>query len=184
MNLSDYISNDKTYSPPMEMLINEHNLMMRWLTLIPKFIESLNIDSDEDKQILLDNFNFISNFIDNLHLTKEENEIFQYFEDDLNILKIMHDEHEKIRFYMKIFLIALEEKDKKAIAESLSGYRTLLNDHIKNENEIIYPWIERNLSKSQLKELLARFVEINSRYRDVYLKFKDFVEKMEVSLED
>lgn len=168
----------------MEILIGEHNLMIRWLALIPTFIESLNIDSDENKQILLDNFNFISNFIDNLHLTKEEDEIFKYFEDDLGILKILHDEHEKIRFYMKIFLLAIEENDKKAIAESLYGYRALLNDHIKNENEIIYPWIDRNLSKSQLKELHAKFTEINSKYQNVVINFKTFVKEMEEKLEN
>ncbi|MFX1324041.1 MAG: hemerythrin domain-containing protein [Promethearchaeota archaeon] len=182
--MSDYISKDITYSPPMEILIDEHNLMIRWLALIPKFIESINLNADEDKQTLLDNFNFISNFIDKLHLTKEEDEIFQYFEDDYCILKIIHDEHEKIRFYMKIFLIAIEEKDKKAIAESLYGYRSLLTDHIKNENEIIYPWIDRNLSNFQLKELHAKFTEINSSYHDTFINFKEFVKEMEEKLEN
>ncbi|MFW9896572.1 MAG: hemerythrin domain-containing protein, partial [Candidatus Thorarchaeota archaeon] len=150
MNLSDYINNEIKYSPPMQKLIDEHDLMLRWLALIPKIIEYSNDDFEVDRQFLLNSFNFIHSFIDILHLTKEEDEIFQYFEEDLDILKIMHEDHEKIRFYTNIFQIAMEEKDKKAIAECLYGYKTLLNDHIKNENEIIYPWIDRNLSNSQL----------------------------------
>ncbi|MFW9822721.1 MAG: hemerythrin domain-containing protein [Candidatus Thorarchaeota archaeon] len=182
MNLSDYVNNAIKYSLTMQKLIDEHNLMLRWLALIPKIIESSNNGSEEDSQFLLKSFNFLSSFIDILHLTKEEDEIFRYFEEDLDILKIMHDDHEKIRFYTNIFQFAIEENDKKAIAECLYGYRTLLNDHIKNENEIIYPWIDRNLSKSQLRELLIKFNEINLNHHDELIKFEGFVEKMEAKL--
>ncbi|MFW9878924.1 MAG: hemerythrin domain-containing protein [Candidatus Thorarchaeota archaeon] len=182
MSLRDYINNDIIYSPPIRELVDEHNLMERWLTLIPKIVESLEIDSDEDRQILLDSFDFIRSFIDKLHLTKEENEIFRYFDENLDILKIMHDEHEKIRFYVKILMLAMEEKDKKAIAESLYGYKALLTDHIKNENEIIYPWMDRNLSKSQSKDLFSKFNEINKNNHHELIKFKEFVKKVEKKL--
>ena len=38
----------------------------------------------------------------------------------------------------------------------LHGYRDLLTQHIKKEDEILYPWIDRQLSDQQVGELFQR----------------------------
>lgn len=170
---------ETNYSPLMRKLIDEHNLIKRWVDIIPKIIEYLDIDSDDFKQLLLDGIEFIQLHIDKYHHAKEENELFKYFDENLEILKTMIEDHEKIRFYVRILIFATEENDKAAIAENLYIYKELLTDHITKEEEILYPWIDKNLTLTQIGEITSRFNEIDKIFQDASERYMEFIEKLE-----
>lgn len=172
-------SRESNYSPLMRKLIGEHSLIKRWVAVIPRIIEYLDIESSDSKQLLIDGIEFIQLHADKFHHAKEENELFKYFDENLEILRAIIDDHEKIRFYVRILIFATEENDKAAIAENLYIYRELITDHIIREEEILYPWIDKNLTLTQIGEIFSRFNEIDKAFQDALKRYKNFIEKLE-----
>lgn len=164
-------SREIKYSPPMKRLVDEHVLIKRWITLIPKVIDNLDI--------VLKGVDFIRNYADKFHHAKEEEILFKYFDENLDILKTMHEDHETGRAHVRAIIEAVERRDKNAIAEHLNGYKELLTEHIKKEDEILYPWIDRNLSMRQIGELYNRFVETDSSFGDAPKRYEEFITRLE-----
>ena len=167
------------YSPPMKKLVDEHVLIKRWVALIPEVINNLDVDSEEGRQLLLDGVDFIRSYADKYHHAKEEEILFKYFDEDLDILKAMHEDHERGRSHVRAILEALERKDKATIAEHLNAYRELLKEHIKKEDEILYPWMDRNLSDSQIGELFSKFNTTDEQIGFSPDKYEGFINHLE-----
>jgi len=149
------------YSPPMKKLVDEHLLIKRWIALIPHVLERLNVESSEDLRILLEGADFIRSYADKFHHAKEEDILFKYFDENLDILKTMLEDHTKARGHVRALIEAIEKKDRKGIVEHLNAYRELLSEHIKKEDEILYPWMDRNLSVKEVGELFSKFNEVD-----------------------
>lgn len=171
---------EREYSPPLRRLVDEHVLIKRLLGLIPKVIENLEVESEEGRQLILQTVDFIRFYADKYHHAKEEQILFKYFEENSEILKTMCEEHEKARGHVRAVLEALEKGDKSTIVEHLSAYRELLIEHIRKEDEILYPWMDRNLSVTQVGELFSRFAEAEEKMdKDVIDRCKRFVIELE-----
>ncbi len=145
------------YSPPIKRLVDEHTLIKRLIALIPKIISDLDVELKEDRQLILSSVDFIRSYADRYHHAKEEEILFKYFDEDQDIIKSMLKDHETGRNHVKSIIEAVKKQDKTAIAEHLNGYRELLTEHIKKEDEILYPWMERNLSMTHVGELFTKF---------------------------
>ena len=78
-----------TYSLPMKMLVDEHVLIKRLVALIPAIVENLDAKSEEGRQIILDTVDFIRSYADKFHHAKEEEILFKYFDDSLDMLQRM-----------------------------------------------------------------------------------------------
>jgi hemerythrin-like domain-containing protein len=74
---------------------------------------------------------------------------------------------------------ALARCDGEGIAANLLGYAGVLAEHIKKEDEILYPWMDRNLSVRQVGELFARFLAVDERFAEDRKKYESFVERLE-----
>ena len=122
---------------------------------------------------------FIRNYADKYHHAKEEDETFKYFNENLDIIKVIRNDHVKVRNHVKAMLQAIKEKDKKALAEHLKAYSEILPEHIKKEDEILYPWMDRNLSTSQVGQLYSKFYEIDIEYGDAPERHRTFIETLE-----
>jgi hemerythrin-like domain-containing protein len=59
------------------------------------------------------------------------------------------------------------------------AYRELLTGHIKKEDEILYPWMDRNLSTRQIGELFTKFSEADNQMGFSPEKYEKFVEALE-----
>jgi len=149
------------YSPPIKRLVDEHVLIKRWIALIPQVLESLEVKSVEGRQFILDGVDFIRSYADKFHHAKEEEILFKYFDENLDIIKTMLMDHTAARGHAKAVAEAVEQKDKEKIAEHLNAYRELLSEHIKKEDEILYPWMDRGLSVKQVGELFSKFNEVD-----------------------
>lgn len=66
-----------------------------------------------------------------------------------------------------------------AIAEHLNLYHELLSEHIKKEDEILYLWMDRNLSIKQVGELFSKFNEIDEQFGDAPVKYEQFISELE-----
>lgn len=168
-----------SYSPPMKRLVDEHTRIKRFIALIPGIVEGLDVESEEDRGRILRGVDFIRNYADRYHHAKEEDILFGYFPPELDILRTMHEDHRRGRACVQGIVDALERRDGAGVAANLHGYAGILTEHIKKEDEILYPWMDRNLSIRQVGELYAMFREVDERFAEAREKYESFVEELE-----
>jgi hemerythrin-like domain-containing protein len=167
------------YSPPMKALVDEHVLIKRWLALIPAVLEHLDLSSEEGRNLILQGVDFIRSYADRYHHAKEEDVLFGYFDPNLDILKVIIQDHIQGRGHVQAIVEGVERQDKGAVTEHLTAYRNLLTGHIKKEDEILWPWMERNLTMTQIGELYAKFQETDQRMGLSTEKFENFITNLE-----
>jgi hemerythrin-like domain-containing protein len=167
------------YSPPMKKMVDEHVLIKRWLALLPKVIENLDLETEGGLQLINNGIDFIRNFADKYHHAKEEDETFKYFDENFDMIKVIRNDHVKVRSHVKLMVKAIANKDKKTLAQHLTSYSEILPEHIKKEDEILYPWMDRNLTTNQIGKLYSRFSEIDAEYGDAPIKHRNFIEELE-----
>jgi hemerythrin-like domain-containing protein len=172
-------SREIKYSPPMKKMVDEHVLIKRWLALLPKVIENLDLETEEGLQLINKGMDFIRNFADKYHHAKEEDETFKYFDENFDMIKVIRNDHVRVRGHVKEMLEAIESKNKVKLAEQLKFYSGILPEHIKKEDEILFPWMDRNLTTNQIGQLYSRFNEIDEEYGDSPEKHKLFIEELE-----
>ena len=167
------------YSPPMKKMVDEHVLIKRWLALIPKVIENIDLETEEGLRIINNGIDFIRNFADKYHHAKEEDEAFKYFDVNFDMIKVILNDHKKVRSHVKIMLQAIENKDKDTLVDHLKAYSEILPEHIKKEDEILFPWMDRNLSTTQVGQLYSKFNDIDKEYGEAPSKHRKFIEELE-----
>ncbi len=167
------------YSPPMKKLVDEHVLIKKWLALIPEILPTLNLESEDDRQLIREGVDFIHSYADKFHHAKEEDILFKYFDENLDMVKVMCEDHKTARNHVKAIVEAVERKDRQTVAQHLNAYRELLSQHIKREDEIMLPWMDRQLSISQVGEVFSRFLEVEDRMDSYQQKYEDFISRVE-----
>jgi len=145
------------FSPPMQLLVNEHVVIKRWLALIPSVVESIDLTRDEEVKIIVDGIDLIKSYADRLHHAKEEDILFTYFDDSEKIIQVIYEDHRIARNHVKEMLAALKAKDAAALRRHLTDYRLLLTEHIIKEDEILFPWLDKKLTEEQIVELKQKF---------------------------
>jgi hemerythrin-like domain-containing protein len=168
------------FSPPIQKLVDEHVLIKRWIALIPKVVNDLDVETEEGRQLILKGIDMIRSFADKFHHAKEEEILFKYFDENSDILKVMHDDHTQARGLVKAMLDALERRDQKNIAENLMAYKELLTEHIRKEDEILYPWMDNQLSTRQVGELFVKFTEADQQMGFSPDKYEHFINQLEI----
>ena len=168
-----------TYSPPVKKLVDEHVLINRWAALIPPVVDSMDFGSSEGRQLILDGIDFIRSYADKYHHAKEEDILFMYFDEDLDILKVMHEDHEAARAHVRAVIEAVEKRDEQSAREHLLAYKELLEEHIKREDEILYPWLDRQLSDTQVGQLYGQFSEVDQESGDAPRQYESFIAGLE-----
>jgi hemerythrin-like domain-containing protein len=174
----------RKYSPPMKTLVDEHVLIKRWITLIPQVLETIDVNSPRDMEMVREGIDFIRSYADRFHHAKEEDILFKYFDENAPILKKMLDDHATGRGHVRALIEAVEKRDKPAISEHLLAYGELLKEHIREEDEILYPWMDRNLSTKQVGELHSKFGDADVRSgEEVTERCRRFVDRVEKRLQ-
>ena len=168
-----------SYSPPIKKLVNEHVLIKRLVTMIPQVIDKLDVVSEEGRQVIIGSIDFICSYADKYHHAKEEDILLKYFDENLDIIKTIYEDHENARAHVKAMLEGLDKKDKGAVSEHLNAYQELLTEHIKKEDEILYPWMDRNLSITQIGELFSKFNEKDEELGDTPKIHEGLIDKLE-----
>jgi hemerythrin-like domain-containing protein len=170
-----------TYSPPVKKLVDEHCWIKRLLAQIPAVIDKLDLSSESDRQLVRDMLDFIRNYADRFHHAKEEDILFKYFDESLDILQVMLTDHENGRAHVRAIAEAAEKQDRATACEHLVAYRELLTEHIKKEDEILYPWMDKELSDSQIGEMFSAFADVDVEFGDGPAKHVAFIEALEAA---
>lgn len=160
------------YSPPLKILVNEHRLIKRLLTLIPTLLAKLNLTLPAADQPILQATDFIRNYADKFHHAKEEDILFKYFDKNLDILQVMETDHKTGREFVGKIIEGVKEQDSAKVRQNLLAYEKLLQEHIQKEDEILYPWMDRQLSDKQVGELYQKFLmlekdDLKNKYQEV-----------------
>lgn len=174
----------QSYSPPMQMLVDEHVLIMRLVALIPRIIESLDVESAEGRLVVHEAVDFIRSYADKFHHAKEEDILFKYFDETTDIIKTIYVDHETGRAHVRATLQALEAGDAEAVGEHLGAYRELLTEHIGKEDGILYPWLDRGLATAQVGELYSRFNATDEGFGDAPQRYEALVSRLEQEYEE
>ncbi len=167
------------YSPPIKKLVDEHSLIKRLLQCVPRLIDELASNPKEAHRWVEGSIEFIRSFADRFHHAKEEDVVFKLFDENAEIFQVMHQDHETARGHVRSIQEALGERDYRTITDYLAAYRNLLVEHIKKEDEVLYPWIDRNLTTSQVGGLFSKFSSIDKEFGDIPKTQKVFVEQLE-----
>jgi hemerythrin-like domain-containing protein len=172
------------YSPPMQLLVDEHKLIKRWLACIPSVAASVDLDAEADRELIHDGINFIRNYADRFHHAKEEDILFGLFDADLEIIRVMLIDHDHGRGFVKAAVAALDARDRDELVKQLTAYHELLTEHIQKEDEILYTWMDRNLTTSQVGQLYSRFAEVSREHGDVASTSEQFVLRAELRFQN
>jgi len=171
------------YSPPVKRLVDEHLLIKRFIALVPALAQRLDLASEEGRQVVLSGVELIRVYADAFHHAKEEDILFGYAEGTQEVIQVMLEDHTVARGHVRAIVKGVEERNSTAVAEHLLAYAELLTEHIKREDEILYPWMDRAFSTTQVGELYAAFDAADARADKVAIeRCQRFVEELEVSL--
>ena len=168
-----------SYSPPVQRLVDEHKVIKRLLGVLPAMLADLDLKTEQGRKLALDSVDFIRSFADKYHHAKEEDLLFKYFDENLDILKVMHSDHETGRAHVRAVVKAVEDRNTEEAVTHLKAYRELLTEHIRKEDEVLYPWLDRQLTDSQVGRLFTAFGEVDERFADTRLRCENTVATLE-----
>ncbi len=148
-------------------LVNEHQLILKYLDLMERYIEVSQENGDENllRENAQDFISFIQKFVDTYHHTKEEDILFKYLQapgvlSHCNPLPVMLSEHEQCKMYVNNMNNALENKDPENLHVNATAFSQTLKQHILKENNILYPMAESGLSENDK-------ISIENEYKQV-----------------
>lgn len=151
-------------SPPLRSLVDEHAVIKRFIALVPRLLEENDPATDSGKSAFMTGVNFVKTFADSFHHAKEEDILFGYFDRNSEIIDSFTKEHELGRNHIRNVVKGCESGNQKLVSENLLAYGALLTEHIKKEDEILYPWMNRSLSDSKVGELFSKFAEVDGKF--------------------
>lgn len=177
----------------IDLMIEEHEHIRRLLKVMRKACSNLLKGEEiiyEDFETFID---FIRTYADGHHHGKEEKFLFNEMEAHLGALgeKLirngMYVEHDLGRLYVKDLEAALEsmqagyEESKLDVIAHAIGYTHLLERHIAKENEVIYTFARRQLSKEVLDAIEEKAVafEREREIEGVQRKYLGILENLE-----
>jgi hemerythrin-like domain-containing protein len=154
-----------------EVLKSEHRGIERMLKVLEK--EAARLEAGEPVQLRTfeDGVEFLRNFADRCHHTKEETRLFPALKAagvavEGGPIGMMLAEHEQGRKHIRGMAEALEaykNGDRSAgaaLASSARAYVSLLRQHIWKEDNVLFPMADRILPESEQASLIASFDKI------------------------
>jgi hemerythrin-like domain-containing protein len=159
-------ANQKKFSPPIKMLVDEHTNIKYVLGAIPGTVQLIKENRPEGLALAKKAIEFIRNYADKFHHAKEEEILFKLFDETTDIIATMNKEHEIGRSHVRAAAGAIDKMDLAGIEEHLTAYAALLAEHIRKEDEVLYPWMDRALTDSQVGILYGKFAEVERAFGD------------------
>jgi len=153
----------------IELMVEEHENILKLLTVIRKaccgILDGQEVIDGDFRKII----SFARNYADKHHHGKEEQILFQEMTQNLGLVGVnliqhgMLVEHDLGRLHITELEKALDQyrEDpqtlyKLNILTEAAGYTNLLERHIDKENQIVYPYAEKNLSPDILQSVDER----------------------------
>ena len=156
---------------PAEQLKEEHQGILLMLKILDKICARLESKGKVDSNHLERIVEFFRVFADKCHHGKEEDLLFPEMEKagvpkERGPIGVMLAEHQQGRGFIRGMAEALDRQKKEdpkalpAFAENARNYIALLTQHIKKEDNVLFPMGEKVLSREVQKELVEGFEKI------------------------
>lgn len=177
----------------IELMMDEHKYIKRGLVVIRKMCITI-LNGDE---VAFEDFNkiieFVRNYADKHHHNKEEEILFKKMNEELGKAVIeaplsgMLVEHDLGRLFIRSLEAALErvksgdEDSRVDVIANAIGYTDLLNRHIDKEDNVIYTFAKKSLSKEALDDVDKKCndVENIANANKLQKKYTDIIEELE-----
>lgn len=161
----------------VEVLMHEHEEIVKFVSklrsMCNEFVKENKIDINSFKESV----QFIKTYADERHHQKEEQLLFKSMVEILgvkaeNLIKYgMLIEHDLARYHVNSLEDAINSYEKEQSDENklnilchALAYCDLLSRHVYKENNVVYPFGERNLPKEELEKLDIEVVEYEKKY--------------------
>ena len=174
-----------------EVLRAEHEVIRRMLAILGELAKDAlrgELDPAEAEEAI----DFFRTFADRCHHGKEEGELFPAMEEEGvaragGPLGVMLDEHEQGRAAIRAMaedLVRVRAGERGAAADFAASARpdnSLLEVHIRTENEVLFPLAERILPAVVKERLIAAFdgIERNEMEPGTHERYHAMIEEME-----
>lgn len=150
------------------ILHKEHEVILRMLDVTDRIAQQLDRNETVTPETLHDVLEFFRVFADSCHHGKEEDLFFPLLEKkgmprEGGPIGVMLHEHDVGRSFVRQMVKAAEDfgqgegSSGARWAEAARGYTTLLRQHIKKENEVLFVMAENMLSDSEQAWLIEEF---------------------------
>ncbi|MDU1320214.1 MAG: hemerythrin domain-containing protein [Clostridium botulinum] len=177
----------------IELMVNEHKNIKRMLAVIRKYcfkvLKNQQLHYNDFYRII----DFVRNYADKHHHGKEEDYLFNRMIEEIKgpteklVKHGMLVEHDLGRLYMQNLEKALkalengEEEAKIDIIANAVSYTDLLYRHIEKEDDVVYKFAERNLSKESLKKLDedCKRIEKEAKEKGIQDKYINLIYELE-----
>jgi len=174
----------------IEMLEDEHRLIMRMVKLLP-IIQQRVEEGRKLPEVLMTIVDFFQVYTDKSHHAKEEEALFPLLAKRGVRLEgcpigVLHNDHEQGRVLMKTLRGAIQSyveggpDAKKQIAQLLKGAAGFYTEHIWKEDFLLFPLSRKVLNDSDERELRKQFLSIDAKighhFQDEYHYHVDRVE--------
>jgi len=171
---------------PTEILSSEHRVIEIGIDCLERISEEAIKESKLDKESAEQAVDFIRNFADRCHHGKEENQLFALLEEkgmpaDGGPTGQMKHEHEQGRAFVSGMADSIDDASNgnagalSKFVQNARGYIQLLRDHVKKEDNILFPMADRMLSNDDQEGLLSAFDKVETEHmgkgtHDKYLR--------------
>jgi len=155
---------------PTDNLKSEHNDIKELLKIMSKIAENIKSNDVFYTSDIEDIIDFLKFFIDKSHHGKEEIyysklESFGVLR-DTELLNVILFEHTLTRNYLKDIYTCVENCkignnfSGEMLAESLINYVNVINNHMQKEEDVVFPFADRNLSDEKQNEIYKEFEKV------------------------
>ena len=148
---------------PTTILSDEHKNILFVISRVLKECGNIDSGGELDKVFFQKSVDFIRNYADKFHHSKEEDILFVELNKDgvlehCNPIGQMLHEHSLGRGFVKGLSEAVEKSDKAEAVKNARGYCELLEEHIFKEDNILYPLASDVLSPAIQNQLANEFL--------------------------
>ncbi|HEX2922793.1 MAG TPA: hemerythrin domain-containing protein, partial [Chloroflexota bacterium] len=156
-----------------DVLRNEHRAVERVLRVLERAADRLDAQEPVSMEVFEDSLDFLRNFADKCHHAKEEAVLFPAMARagvpvDKGPIGVMLAEHEEGRAYIRAMVDAVEDckrgnaAAREALARNARAYASLLEQHIRKEDDVLFPMGDRVLPDADQEALVAEFDRIEA----------------------
>ena len=171
----------------INLMVEEHKIIKRMLVVVRKFTIKVLNNEEVDYNDFNSVIDFVRNYADKHHHSKEEVILFKKMSDVLGEriangpIMGMLVEHDLGRLFMGNLEAALakfqsgDSDSRVDIIANAIAYTDLLNRHINKEDTAIYTFAQKSLSVAQLEEIDSQCFQVESEatekgLQDKYIK--------------
>lgn len=168
----------KKLSPAVRLMVDEHVRIKKVIAAVPGLVDRLEDSFAERKETLRGVVEFVRKYADKFHHAKEEDLLFNLFETESELVPSMLKEHELGRSYIREAVGGIDTGNPELVRKNLLLYGELLSGHIAKEDDIIYPWMDRRLTDSQVGRIYSRSMEIAGEFGPEAGRLESFADRL------